>query len=525
MLSRTVSNVLQKAPKLGTLSCISLIVNKIIGTGIFSNPSLIFQYCNGNVALFLLLFLVGGIIIFCGLLIYLEFALNLPFTNGGEKNYLLRVFNNPKGLMGCIYASTIVLLGFSSGNSYAFGKYVVFAVTDHKEGDVVNNVLVKSIGVLCITFCILLHVKYPNRGTQLFNFLGVFKILILVLIIVVGALASIGLFHLEPTHNFENMLSFVGGQSPNLYNIAVGLLEVIYSFKGWENANYVLNEVEDPFHVLTIAAPSAVLLTTVLYFLVILSYLVVIPKQEILDSGVLVAGIFFTKVFGESAASRILPIFISFSNLGNVLVVSYAHSLVNQELALNNYLPFSKVFSKLKYSLMLHWAVTVIILVAPPSSEIYEFIVNLYIYPGTWINIMLTSGLIYLKLNKRKEKWGEFNDIKREDTELLEEATLDPSEIDSSEMDPSEFDLLLRLSVPIENKTISAPFICVFIFLVANIFLALFPFVPPPNAASLDIPYWCFPVIGSLVFVVGGLFFYWRRYSGDVNYEDDYKRE
>ena len=43
--------------KLGTLSCISLIVNKIIGTGIFLNPSPIFQYLNGNVGLFYYFFL------------------------------------------------------------------------------------------------------------------------------------------------------------------------------------------------------------------------------------------------------------------------------------------------------------------------------------------------------------------------------------------------------------------------------------------------------------------------------------
>ena len=149
----------------------------------------------------------------------------------------------------------------------------------------------------------------------------------------------------------------------------------------------------------------------VLYFMVLIAYLIVIPKDELLSSGVLVAGIYFNKIFGESVTSRLLPIIISLSNLGNVLVVSYAHSVVNQELAYNNYLPFLRYFQNLNHSLLLHWFITVVILVAPPSTEIYEFIVNLYIYPGTWINVALTAGLIYLKLNRKQERWNEFNPI------------------------------------------------------------------------------------------------------------------
>ncbi|KAK6201537.1 amino acid permease-domain-containing protein [Scheffersomyces amazonensis] len=573
--------------KLGTLSCISLIVNKIIGTGIFSNPSIIFKYVDGNVGLFLSLFLLGGIIIFSGLIIYLEFALNLPIKNGGELNYLLRIFKNPKGLTGCIYSFSMVLLGFSSGNSYAFGKYILFAFTPQDQQPYISESLVKLIGVLCISFCIFLHVRYPNQGTQLFNFLGIFKLLILVLIIFFGVAASIGLIDIEPTSNFRDIWTFNPSTSAStsstsnassVYNVSVALLEVIYSFKGWENVNYVLNEVEDPYHILTIAAPSAVLLTTILYFLVIISYLIVIPKQELLDSGVLCAGIFFNKIFGETITSTLLPILISLSNLGNVLVVSYAHSLVNQELAINNYLPFSHIFQNLNYSLFLHWFITVIILIGPPSNEIYEFVVNLYIYPGTWINVAISIGLIYLKLNKKKEHWNEFNTIDHSKPKLHlpeeyfeEDIIEDPFTTTANNDNDDEIqdfnprqrssssgsasasatrDRLARLSISSQTallphsssssaiaftsqKIIKAPFFCVYLFLIANLFLALFPFVPPPNKDSMIIPFWCFPVIGTGVLLLGAIFFYLRPYVrlltgsitnvNEIKYEDEYE--
>lgn len=529
----------RKYHKLGTLSCMSLIVNKMIGTGIFLTPAIIFQYCQGNVGLYLFLWLLGGIIIFSGLVIFLEFALNLPFTNGGEKNYLLRVFRKPKGLIGCVYAFQMVILGFSSGNAFAFGKYVLFAVNGEEAAGEEWNV--KIIGVLCISFCVFLHIKFPNQGTSLFNLLGVFKILILILIISIGLLVSIDLIKLPtPADNFTNIFESSNKGSNNYYSISVALLEIIYSFKGWENANYVLLEVSDPYHVLTIAAPSAVLVTTMLYFLVIIAYLIVIPKDELLNSGVLVAGIFFNKIFGESITSRILPILISSSNLGNVMVVSFAHAHVNQELAKKNYLPFSKYFEDINHSLLLHWFITVVIMVAPPSSEIYEFVVNLYIYPGTWVNLLITIGIIYLQLNSKKENWGKYNirrSIYSQNSSSNNSIYEDNENLLLQYNDDSytEFDSLLSIENN-EPSKFSTPVVCTVIFLLSNIFLAVFPFVPPPSTShyQLIIPYWCFPAVGTSVLLLGAFWFYARKWycnwtyehygtgSPIVKYEDDY---
>ncbi|ODV69121.1 amino acid transporter [Hyphopichia burtonii NRRL Y-1933] len=506
----------KRTAKLGTLSCISLITNKMLGTGLFSTPSLIFRLTNGNVPLYFSLWIVGAIVVFSGLIIYLEFALNLPFKNGGEKNYLLKVFKNPKGLAGCVYAFQMVLLGFSSGNSFAFGKYTYFALTGNQDLD--NESYSKLIGVGCISFCIWLHIKFPNQGTSLFNFLGIVKILILVLIILLGALVGVGLISIN-----DSDLSITPSlkNENGMYSISVALLEIIYSFKGWENANYVLSEIDDPYHVLTIAAPLAVGIVTILYFLVIISYLVVIPKAELLDSGVLVAGIFFNKIFGEGLTSQLLPFLIALSTLGNVMVVSFAHSYVNQELLKSNYIPFSKYFQNINHSLLLHWAITILVMVVPPLAEIYEFVVNLYIYPGTWINLFITIGLIYLRLNRKREQWGKYNakfnlgSLTGTDTEQLD--SIYPLNDDESVY--TEFDSLISSENPVEGKIISAPYICIFIFLIANLFLALFPFVPPVSPSKLSIPYWLFPVVGTSVLLFGGFFFYTRKWLNSFTYE------
>jgi hypothetical protein len=60
--------------KLGITSSVFLILNKMIGTGIFSTPSGIFA-ATGNVGVSIILWIVGGIITFTGLSVYLEFGL------------------------------------------------------------------------------------------------------------------------------------------------------------------------------------------------------------------------------------------------------------------------------------------------------------------------------------------------------------------------------------------------------------------------------------------------------------------
>lgn len=504
--------------KLGTFLAMSLIVNKIIGTGIYSNPAIIYRYVEGNAALFLGLFLLGGIIIGCGLMIYLEFAMNLPFTNGGEKNYLLRVCRHwPKGLAGCIYAFLMVLLGFSLGNAYTFGRYILYAMSGEEHA---SETWVKVIAVLCITGCTYIHWGHPNLGTVFYNVLGLIKVLVLVVIIAIGLLVGLGWISTGDSGdlNFDNFWLFE--KPPSVYNLLVALLQVVYSFKGWENANYVLSQVENPITVLTIAAPCAVFATTILYFMVVILYLVVIPKQEFLHSGVLCAGIFFTKIFGQLITSRALPIMIAISNLGNVMVVLYAHSVVNQELACNNYLPWLSVWQKWHAALLLHWAISVIVVVAPPSLEIYEFIVNLYIYPGTWINVAIAAGLVYLRYTP-SEHWNtgyqeviteEFSDDDIRRGLVLSETPLSLPRRRHS----------VSMTLVVTRNVVTSPLVVIAIFFVANLFMALFPYVPPPKQDTA-IPYWMFPTIGTGVLVLGAVF--WKFRPGHPKYEEQYQQQ
>ncbi|KAK0652600.1 amino acid/polyamine transporter I [Cercophora newfieldiana] len=455
--------------KIGVAGAVFLILNKMIGTGIFSTPSSIFA-STGSVGISLLMWAVAGLLTLSGLSVYLEFGLAIPLS-GGEKNYLERVFRRPRYLATSVFAVQMILLGFSAGNSLAFGRYVLLAA-GHPLPD---GWAARSIAVLCITFVVVLHATLPQWGLRLTNVLGVFKVLV-VLVIVFSGFAALAGYRLVPDpRNFENIWAIEKGDGyggGGAYAFATALLQVVYSYKGWENANYVLGELKNPRRTLSIAAPIAVGGVTVLYTLANVAYFAAIPKADLAKSEVIVAGLFFRNVFGESAAARSLPAFVALSNIGNVLAVSFAHSRVNQELAKEGILPFSSFWASNKpfrtpaASLFLHWIVTVIVLLAPPPGPAYNFIVNLYTYPGAWINAFVAGGLIYLHYNK-SENW----------------------------------------SSPWQTHVSVA-----FVYLLLNVFLAITPFIPPTSDWNADgYPYYAFPLVGTGVLLLGVL--YWALWT------------
>ncbi|KAF5681707.1 high affinity methionine permease [Fusarium circinatum] len=385
--------------KIGITGAVFLILNKMIGTGIFSTPSSIFA-ATGSVGISLMLWVIGGFLTFCGLSVFLEFGLAIP-RSGGEKNYLERVYRRPRYLATCVLASQMILLGFSSGNSLAFGRYILFA----SGRETPDGWEARGIAVACVTFAVLMHSVTPKWGIRLFNVLGVFKVVILLFIVFSGFAALAGHRRVPNPHNFDNAFRIEDGDGyggGGAYAYSNALLNIIYSYKGWENANYVVSELKHPKKTLAIAAPIAIGGVTILYVLANVAYFAAIPKSDLAKS-----------------------------------------------------------------DLFLHWIVTVVVLLAPPAGPAYNFIVNLYTYPGSWINGFVTAGLIYLHY-KKSENWT------------------------------SPWHTYLPISI---------------IYLLANIFLALVPFIPPDGDWNADgYPYYVFPVVGVGVLILGGVYWsFWTK--------------
>lgn len=206
----------------------------------------------------------------------------------------------------CVLMSQMILLGFSSGNALAFGRYCLFA----SGSSVADGWQARGIAVACITFAVVVHSTIPKWGIRLFNLLGIFKVFILLFIVFAGFAALAGHRKVENPRNFDSAFNFYEGEGwggGGAYAYATALLRIVYSYKGWENVNYVLGEVKNPRKTLMIAAPLAIVGTTVLYVLANVAYFAAIPKEELATSEVVVAGVFgeFYDTVGDSLLTMV----------------------------------------------------------------------------------------------------------------------------------------------------------------------------------------------------------------------------
>lgn len=169
---------------------------------------------------------------------------------------------------------------------------------------------------------------------------------------------------------------------------------------GYSNANYALAETKNPVKTLKIALPAALTLVSILYILVNIAYFAAVPKEEMISSGRILAASFFRNVMGEQA-ERALSVFVALSAFGNVLSVIFsqgrckvvplcnfnANFVVVQEIGREGILPFSRFWASNKpfnapfVGLFEHWLVSVVIMLAPPPGDAYNFILKYVILP------------------------------------------------------------------------------------------------------------------------------------------------
>ncbi|KAL2827406.1 amino acid permease-domain-containing protein [Aspergillus cavernicola] len=447
--------------QIGVVSASFLIFNRVIGTGIFATPSTILSL-SGSVGLSLFMWVAGTLIAVAGTAVYLEWGTAIP-KNGGEKNYLEYVYKKPRFLATAMFAAYAVLLGWAASNSVVFGQYILNAADVE-----VGRWNQRGIGLACITAAFLIHALAVKWGLLLQNVLGVIKLIIILFVIVSGWVALAGHTKIETPHNFTNAFEGTTGSG---YGIVMALYNVIWSFIGYSNANYALSETRNPTRTLKIAAPIAIGSVGILYMLCNIAYFAAVPKEQFLSSGQIVAATFFGNMFG-SRAEKVMSVFVALSAFGNVLSVIFSQGRIVQELGREGILPFSKLWASNKpfkspaAGLFEHWVVSIIIMLAPPPGDAYNFLVNLISYPLSLVNVFVSGGLIYIYLTKDRNfpDWS-----------------------------PG-----IRATLPVT-----------IFFCLSNIYLVIAPYIPPSEDQNVynDLPYYLHCVVALAIFASGAIYY------------------
>lgn len=461
----------------------------------------------------LLLWVIGSLISFCGLAVYLDLGTAIP-RSGGERVYLERIFRKPYMLATCMFMSYVVLLGFSTPNAIVLGEYALYAT-----GTEPNRWNVRLIAALAVSLLCYVHARFPRTGLRLINTLGVAKMAILVIVVVSGVAGGImgvgadrettiiegrridlAMSGSGPSSSAQRNFSDIWeGTSTQPYDYATALLKVIYCFRGYSTANQVLSDVKNPVRTLRIAAPAALAFVSAAYLAVNVAFFLVVDKDEFRSAGVVVAGTFFRKVFGDTLGEHVLPLFVVVSAAGNIAATSFAQARVNEELAKQGVLPRfwltdrrtedsaadrstspsktrglsvsgqrnSSACPNPSRGLLLHWLVSVAMIVLPPPGKIYNFLVDIGGYPVSVISVAVSLGLLYLH-NSPSERW----------------------------VTPCR-----------------APRAAILVSAASNILLLVLPWIPPRGGMGEDdqFPYFTYPATSLGVLGLGALYWFWWR--------------
>ncbi|KAF2624273.1 amino acid transporter [Macroventuria anomochaeta] len=395
-------------PKLTILDVAALILNKQIGTGIFTTPGAVLLSTQSK-GLSVALWTIGGFWTLMFLLIYLEFGDAFPY-NGGELVYLDETYRKPELLATILFSGFFLMLANSYGNSIQFAKHVLVAAFPGLEDSTkLDPRLVRYIAISVITFVCLIHWHSSRAGLFLNKLVAWYKIVLLVVIFISGMTKSSG--NQSKWSDSGNGVSTTDGMT--------GMVLIFYSYQGWENANYVAGEIRASANstsktTLNIGATLGVTTTWILYVLVTVAIYRVLGYEDLTGphSDLAVALKFAPKVFGGATG---LKVCMAISAFGNVLAVTYTASKVKQSIAIQRILPFWRYLQADQHTpkgaLILHWITSVIFVAfAPSSSDGYSFAVGFYTYGHILFSVLVAVGLVKLKQRIRSSPEPEHSD-------------------------------------------------------------------------------------------------------------------
>jgi amino acid transporter len=337
--------------------------------------------------------------------------------------YLEFTYRRPRFLASILITVQSVLLGFTASNCIVFGEYVLFAL--QKDPSQSPQWQRKALALGLLTTIIIIHGCFLKTGIFIQNFLGWIKVVLVIFM----ALTSLFVVLIRPDlGNIESpdrQVHFTAdylweGSVWNWGVISTALFKVFYSYAGFQNVNNVLNEVKNPVKTLKSAGSAALLTACILYLLVNVAYFLIVPIEDIKESGELIAALFFERIFGAHVGRIILPLAVAISAAGNVMVVTFSHvcfssvstsqlilrqARIIQEIARQGFLPFSRIISSSKPfkaplgALVTHYIPSFLVILIP-AGNIYSFILDVEGFPGQFFSLASSLGLVWLRFKR-----------------------------------------------------------------------------------------------------------------------------
>ncbi|XP_066478709.1 b(0,+)-type amino acid transporter 1-like [Tiliqua scincoides] len=385
-LSSEGPEILRLKREIGLTSAVSLIAGTMIGSGIFMSPEWVLRNI-GSPAGSLIVWAACGLLVTFGALSYAELGTIIK-ESGGDYIYILRNFGSLPAFLFA-YTSVIVVRPASvAAVSLSFAEY---AVVPFYPGCSSPPMVIKCTAVACIVLLSLVNCLSVRLATSIMNIFTVTKLLAL-LVIVVGGMVLLAHGQTESFQNaFQNTKTDAGA-------IGIAFYQGLWSFDGWNNLNYVTEEMKKPEVNLPRAMMIAIPLVTCFYLLVNVSYFAAMSPAELLSSGA-VAITWGNKVLGSWV--WLISLSVALSSFGSANGTLFSGGRVCYIAAREGHMPDILSMAHVRHftpsPALIFTSVISIIMVIPGS---FSQIVNLFSFTAWLFYGTTISGLLYLKIKK-----------------------------------------------------------------------------------------------------------------------------
>ncbi|XP_055361623.1 b(0,+)-type amino acid transporter 1 isoform X4 [Betta splendens] len=372
--------------EVGLVGAVSLIGGTMIGSGIFMSPQTVLSTIGSSGASLVVWAscgLLATLVSFC----YAELGTVIK-ESGGEYIYILRT-SGPLFAFVLIFTSVLFVRPAGvAGIALSFAQYAVapFYLDCPPPVLVVKCVAAAAIVVLATVNC--LNVRFA-MSVQVFFMVA--KVLALAVIIIGGVVILVR----GHTGNFQNSFENTNlGINP----IGIAFYQGLWSYDGWNNLNYVTEELKRPEVNLPRAIIIAISLVTGLYLLVNVSYLTVMTPRELMTSSA-VAVTWGNKVLGSWG--WVMSVAAALSAFGSLNGTFFSGGRVCFVAAREGHMPDILAMAhvhRLTPSPALIFTAVVSLVVLIPGD--FQSIVNFFSFTAWFFYAITLSGLLYLKIRK-----------------------------------------------------------------------------------------------------------------------------
>lgn len=298
--------------KLGILTASSLVISSMIGTGVFT--SLGFQVVDIKSGFSILfLWLIGGVVAFCGAVCYAELG-SVYKRSGGEYNLLRELYHPALGFVAGWVSITVGFAAPASLAAMALASYL---------GTIIPSLPENHIAAATIVLFGVIHAQSLQLGSRIQNMTTLLKVVLILLFILVGFGVSMPQeVVLSPTS--QSWREIV---SPPF---AVALIYVSYAYTGWNSSIYIIGEMKDPKRDLPKSLFLGTWIVMILYLLLNYIFLYTVPIDQL--AGALEVGFLSGQAIFGALGGVIIAIAISVLLLSTVSAYVFLGPRVSKEL-------------------------------------------------------------------------------------------------------------------------------------------------------------------------------------------------